>query len=146
MLISNFIAKCNYLPLKAFFLVFEVREILTWVLHYKYVSILLGVVACTCHPSYVGNINRRVVVQAGPSIKMWDPISKITKSKRTEDVAQMVQHLTCLAIMGPCVQIPVQSINQSVSQYPFHRIWYKMGCLFHVIDLRRKDTGCNWRT
>jgi hypothetical protein len=41
----------------------------------------LGMVACACHPSYVGSINRRVVVQASPG-KKGDPISEITRGKK----------------------------------------------------------------
>jgi hypothetical protein len=29
----------------------------------------LGVVACTCHPSYAGTINRRIMVQISQGIK-----------------------------------------------------------------------------
>jgi hypothetical protein len=30
----------------------------------------LGVVACACHPSYKGSINRKIVVQAGLGINL----------------------------------------------------------------------------
>jgi hypothetical protein len=37
----------------------------------------LGVVGCTCHPSYMGSINRRIVVQADLGISVR-PYSKST--------------------------------------------------------------------
>jgi hypothetical protein len=42
--------------------------------------------APTCHLSYIGNINRRVSVQAYLG-KMPHPFSKITKAKRAEVMA-----------------------------------------------------------
>jgi hypothetical protein len=44
------------------------------------------------HLSSQGSTNRRTVVQAGLGIK-WDPISKITNTKRAGGVAQVVEHL-----------------------------------------------------
>jgi hypothetical protein len=40
----------------------------------------------------MGSINRRIVVQAGPSIKQ-DSIPKITKTKKAGDMADVVDHL-----------------------------------------------------
>jgi hypothetical protein len=45
-----------------------------------------------CHLSYVGSINRRIKVPAGPD-KKQDPIPKITKAKRAVGVAQVVKCL-----------------------------------------------------
>jgi hypothetical protein len=36
-------------------------------------------VMCACHPSYMGSINRRIIIQANPSIKQG-LISKITNT------------------------------------------------------------------
>jgi hypothetical protein len=46
----------------------------------------------TCHPSYMGSINRRNFVQTGLGINM-SPDSKITKIKRAGEVVQVVEHL-----------------------------------------------------
>jgi hypothetical protein len=47
---------------------------------------LLVVVVQACHTSYcTGNINRRIVIQDSPSIKL-DPISKITNTKKAGGV------------------------------------------------------------
>jgi hypothetical protein len=43
-------------------------------------------------PSYTGNTNRRIVVQAGPGIKQ-DPISKITNTKKAGNMVQKVEYL-----------------------------------------------------
>jgi hypothetical protein len=45
-------------------------------------------VVCTSHPTTAVSINRQIMVQAGPGIKQ-DPVSKITKTKRTGDMAQV---------------------------------------------------------
>jgi hypothetical protein len=53
----------------------------------------VGVVAHTCLPSYGGKPkNRRIKVQLAWA-KKQDPISKITRGKRTGGVAQVVEHL-----------------------------------------------------
>lgn len=41
------------------------------------------------HPSYRGSINRSMAVQAGPGINLR-PYFKITKSKKAEDMAQVI--------------------------------------------------------
>jgi hypothetical protein len=46
----------------------------------------LGVMVCVCHPSCMGSINRKIVVQACPS-------PKITKMKGDWGVDQVVEHL-----------------------------------------------------
>jgi hypothetical protein len=46
-------------------------------------KIKLDRVMHTCHPSYMGRINKRIVVQASPSIKQ-DTISKITNMERAD--------------------------------------------------------------
>jgi hypothetical protein len=50
---------------------------------------------CTCHPSYVEKINRKIVVQVSLGIK-GDLISKITKAKRAGDVTQVVSKAPAL--------------------------------------------------
>jgi hypothetical protein len=47
-------------------------------------------VASTCHPSYTGSTNRRIVVQTSLRIKQ-DPTSNITNVKRASGVAQVVE-------------------------------------------------------
>jgi hypothetical protein len=42
--------------------------------------------------SFVGSINRKIVIQVGPRVKQ-DTNSKIIKSKRLGNVAQLEQHL-----------------------------------------------------
>jgi hypothetical protein len=49
----------------------------------------LGVVVYTCHPSYVASVNRKIEVQVGPGINVKTYL-KITKAKRTGDMAQLV--------------------------------------------------------
>jgi hypothetical protein len=51
-----------------------------------------GVVMHTCHPSYVGGINRIVGVQASLCV-MLEPNRKITKSKRAGGMAHMIECL-----------------------------------------------------
>jgi hypothetical protein len=51
--------------------------------------IKLDMVACTCHSSYVGGVNKRTVVQASQA-KMQDPIITIIKAKRARGMAQVV--------------------------------------------------------
>jgi hypothetical protein len=54
----------------------------------------LCVVVCTCYPSDSGKHKTGgSIVQAGLG-KKQDPISKITRAKRTEGLAQAVEHLT----------------------------------------------------
>jgi hypothetical protein len=60
-------------------------------------------VTCDCHPNYAGNINRRIVIQDSPSIKL-DPISKITNTKKAGGVVRVVDIF--LATARPCVQTP----------------------------------------
>jgi hypothetical protein len=43
-------------------------------------------------PATVRSINRKIMVQVGLG-KKQDPISKITRSKRAESMAQVVEHL-----------------------------------------------------
>jgi hypothetical protein len=50
-------------------------------------------VAHTCHSSYSGSTNRRIVVQARAGIKR-DRISKNNQSKRAGDVAQVAEQLS----------------------------------------------------
>jgi hypothetical protein len=52
----------------------------------------LHMLACACHPSYVGSTNRRIKVQARPGIKP-DPVLKITDTKRAGQAAQVVERL-----------------------------------------------------
>jgi hypothetical protein len=51
----------------------------------------LAVEACTCHPSYVGGITRRIDVQAG-AVKNKRPYWK-NKAKRTRGIAQVIELL-----------------------------------------------------
>jgi hypothetical protein len=44
------------------------------------------------YPSYVGGISRRIIIHGWPQAKVT-PYPKITKAKRAESVAQMVEHL-----------------------------------------------------
>jgi hypothetical protein len=53
----------------------------------------LDTVAHSCHPSYSGNTNRRVAVQAS-LIRKQDSISQITNTKRVDRVAQVVEEVT----------------------------------------------------
>jgi hypothetical protein len=50
----------------------------------------LGVVAHACYPSYVGSVNRRLTVQACPSLKQ-QPVSEITEMKSAGGMAQVVE-------------------------------------------------------
>jgi hypothetical protein len=50
---------------------------------------------CTCHPSYAGSINSRLIVQARLGINM-SPYLKITKTKRVGGMAQTLEHLLSL--------------------------------------------------
>jgi hypothetical protein len=50
----------------------------------------LDIVVHACHPSYAGSINRRIMVQAGQSIKAR-PYLKNSKSKKDPGVAQVVR-------------------------------------------------------
>jgi hypothetical protein len=53
----------------------------------------LDVVVCTCHPSYAGNVNRRIMVQDAQGINARH-YPKITKTKRAGDMAEVVvEHL-----------------------------------------------------
>jgi hypothetical protein len=46
----------------------------------------LDMMACACHPIYVGGINRTMVVQGNPT-------GKITKAKKAGSVARVVECL-----------------------------------------------------
>jgi hypothetical protein len=48
--------------------------------------------AGACHPSYMRNINRRILIQAN-LVKTQAPVPKVTKAKRTRGVAQVAEHL-----------------------------------------------------
>jgi hypothetical protein len=50
----------------------------------------LSMVAPTCHPSYVGSVNRKIVPQAGPGINARH-CPNITKAKKGLGVAQVVR-------------------------------------------------------
>jgi hypothetical protein len=52
----------------------------------------LGVMVHNFHLTFVGDTNRRTVVQPGPGIKQ-DPISKLISAKRLRRVAQVVKCL-----------------------------------------------------
>jgi hypothetical protein len=47
--------------------------------------------ACVVIPA-IGSINRRTVVQPG-LVKKQDPVSKMTRTKRAGDMAQVAEHL-----------------------------------------------------
>jgi predicted Zn-ribbon and HTH transcriptional regulator len=49
-------------------------------------------------PSYSGGINKRITVQATPGEKPRDSIQKITKARRAEGVAQVVEPNKCKAL------------------------------------------------
>jgi hypothetical protein len=48
-------------------------------------------VALTCHPRHVVNVNRRITVQANLGINAR-PYSKIPKAQRAMGVTQVVEH------------------------------------------------------
>jgi hypothetical protein len=48
-------------------------------------------VAYTCNPRQEGSVGRRIKVQGWPQAKTQDPTYKITKAKRAESVAQVVE-------------------------------------------------------
>jgi hypothetical protein len=53
-------------------------------------------VAHACNPSYVGVWDQKDHgSRSTPANSLWDPISKITRAKRTRGVAQAVEHLLC---------------------------------------------------
>jgi hypothetical protein len=56
-------------------------------------NIKLGVVVCTCHPSYMGSINRRIAVKASLGIK-GRPDQKITKLKKARSMTQVIEDLS----------------------------------------------------
>jgi hypothetical protein len=58
----------------------------------------------TSHLSYMGGVNRRITVQAGPGIK-WNPISKNNQCKKGWQSA-------CLASVRPWVQHPSTALTQ----------------------------------
>jgi hypothetical protein len=65
----------------------------------------LGVVSCTCHPSYMESVDRRIIVLAGRGIKERPYLKN--KAKRVGSVAQVVEHLPskCKAVSSnPCTR------------------------------------------
>jgi hypothetical protein len=44
-------------------------------------------------PNYVGGGDRKITVWSWPQAKAWDPTWKITITKRTEGIVQVVEHL-----------------------------------------------------
>jgi hypothetical protein len=46
-----------------------------------------------CNPSYLGNRGRKITVQGQGKVSTKTPTEKHTKSKRTGDMAQMVEYL-----------------------------------------------------
>jgi hypothetical protein len=49
---------------------------------------------CAYHPSYSGNVNKKMAVQGGPEHKR-DPMWKIPKVKRAGVMAQVAEKVQC---------------------------------------------------
>jgi tagatose-1,6-bisphosphate aldolase non-catalytic subunit AgaZ/GatZ len=67
---------------------------------------MADLVAHTCHSSYVGSTNRKIVVQAHMGIKQ-DPISKTTNAKRAGRVARVIEQ-----VVGPEFKPPSTAKNK----------------------------------
>jgi hypothetical protein len=74
----------------------------------------------TYHTSYMGNRNRKILVQVGLGIK-WDPITKKAEAKRAGDVAQVVVSSKLKALRAtpvlPCVYTLIKSICMAKENY-----------------------------
>jgi hypothetical protein len=81
----------------------------------------MGTVACACHPSYMGSINRIVVLAAS---KKQETTSKITRAKRAGDMAQT----------GKCLPSKHEAVFKTQNELPKNHV-RKLGQANHSANV-----------